>query len=131
MHPCSEEPSELQLDRNLCVTLPTKVLLQKYGLRFLTSTTWDVNKGQFDVLPEIWSTLYSTLLALILGGFFGVAIAILVALENRVGLLSGIAERDVVSVHYPLFHDPGIQYERRSQYASFTLLERAVPWLRR
>jgi phosphate transport system permease protein len=50
--------------------------IQKYGLHFLTSTTWDVNKGQFGVLPEIWGTLYSSLLALLLGGFFGVAIAI-------------------------------------------------------
>src|SRR5688572_30706388 len=50
--------------------------MQKYGLRFITSTTWDVNKGQFGVLPEIWGTLYSSVLALLLGGFFGVAIAI-------------------------------------------------------
>src|SRR5258706_1480872 len=50
--------------------------IQKYGLSFITSTTWDVNKGQFGVLPEIWGTLYSSLLALLLGGFFGVAIAI-------------------------------------------------------
>jgi len=50
--------------------------IQKYGLSFLTSTTWDVNKGQFGVLPEIWGTLYSSVLALLLGGFFGVAIAL-------------------------------------------------------
>ena len=50
--------------------------IQKYGLSFLTSTTWDVNKGQFGVLPEIWGTLYSSILALLLGGFFGVAVAI-------------------------------------------------------
>ncbi len=50
--------------------------IQKYGLHFITSTTWDVNKGQFGVLPEIWGTLYSSALALLLGGFFGVAIAI-------------------------------------------------------
>ncbi len=50
--------------------------IQKYGLHFLTSTTWDINKGQFGVLPEIWGTRYSWLLALILGGFFCVAIAI-------------------------------------------------------
>lgn len=50
--------------------------IQKYGLNFMTSTTWDVNKGQFGVLPEIWGTLYSSALALLLGGFFGVAIAI-------------------------------------------------------
>jgi phosphate transport system permease protein len=50
--------------------------MQKYGWSFITSTTWDINKGQFGVLPEIWGTLYSSLLALLLGGFFGVAIAI-------------------------------------------------------
>jgi len=50
--------------------------IQKYGLSFITSTTWDVNKVRFGVLPEIWGTLYSSVLALLLGGFFGVSIAI-------------------------------------------------------
>jgi ABC-type phosphate transport system permease subunit len=31
--------------------------MQKYGLSFMTSTTWDVNKARFGVLPEIWGTL--------------------------------------------------------------------------
>jgi phosphate transport system permease protein len=50
--------------------------MQRYGLSFLSTTTWDVNREQFGILPEIWGTLYSSLLALLLGGFFGVAIAI-------------------------------------------------------
>jgi phosphate transport system permease protein len=50
--------------------------MQKYGLSFITSTTWDVNKARFGVLPEIWGTLYSSVVALLLGGFFGVSIAI-------------------------------------------------------
>lgn len=50
--------------------------MQKYGFNFLTSTTWDANKGQFGVLPEIWGTLYSSLLTLLFGGFFGVAMAV-------------------------------------------------------
>src|SRR5262245_10193996 len=50
--------------------------MQQYGLSFMTSTTWDVNKGRFGVLPEIWGTLYSSILALFLGGFFGISIAI-------------------------------------------------------
>jgi phosphate transport system permease protein len=50
--------------------------MQNYGLSFMTSTTWDVNKARFGVLPEIWGTLYSSVLALLLGGFFGVSIAI-------------------------------------------------------
>jgi phosphate transport system permease protein len=48
----------------------------RYGARFLTSTTWDVGRQQFGVLPHIWGTMYSSLLALAIGGFFGIAMAI-------------------------------------------------------
>ncbi|HJY81842.1 MAG TPA: phosphate ABC transporter permease subunit PstC [Candidatus Binatia bacterium] len=50
--------------------------VREYGLQFISSTTWDVNKGQFGILPEIWGTLYSSVLALLIGGFFGVSMAI-------------------------------------------------------
>ncbi len=50
--------------------------VKQYGLGLLAGTTWDVNAGTFGILPEIWGTLYSSLLALALGGFFGVSIAI-------------------------------------------------------
>lgn len=46
------------------------------GFSFLTSSDWDVQAGHFGVLPQIWGTLYSSLLALLGGGFFGVSIAI-------------------------------------------------------
>lgn len=50
--------------------------VRDYGLGFLTSSTWDVGRGQFGILPHIWGTLVSSLLALAIGGFFGVAMAI-------------------------------------------------------
>src|SRR6516164_15718 len=50
--------------------------MQQYGFHFLTATTWDPNKDEFAVLPEIWGTLYTSILALILGTLFGVAAAI-------------------------------------------------------
>lgn len=50
--------------------------MAKYGLGFLTSTQWDVSNDQFGILPQIWGTLYSSLLALLIGGFFGVFVAI-------------------------------------------------------
>ena len=50
--------------------------MHQHGLAFLTGTTWNVGKSELGVLPEIWGTLYSSLLALILGGIFGIAIAI-------------------------------------------------------
>ena len=46
------------------------------GLRFLAGTTWDPNLGQYGILPEIWGTLYSSVLALIIGTTFGLAAAI-------------------------------------------------------
>jgi phosphate transport system permease protein len=50
--------------------------IRDHGLTFLTSRTWDANRNQFGILPEIWGTLYSSLLALGIGGFFGVTMAI-------------------------------------------------------
>ena len=50
--------------------------IREHGLSFLTGTTWDLQTGEFGVLPEIWGTLYSSILALLIGGFFGISIAI-------------------------------------------------------
>lgn len=50
--------------------------IREHGFSFLTTTTWDLQKGEFGVLPEIWGTMYSSILALLIGGFFGVSIAI-------------------------------------------------------
>lgn len=52
------------------------VAMRRFGIHFLTSTTWDVAKQQFGILPQMWGTLYSSLLALLIGGFFGVVMAI-------------------------------------------------------
>ncbi len=50
--------------------------IRGYGLSFLTSTTWDANRSQFGILPAIVGTLYSSVLGLIIGTLFGLAIAI-------------------------------------------------------
>jgi len=52
------------------------VAMRDHGLAFITSTAWDVGRQQFGILPQIWGTLYSSLLALAIGGFFGVTMAI-------------------------------------------------------
>ena len=75
--------------------------VRHYGFGLLTSVDWDVNKQLFGILPQIWGTLYSSLLALVLGGFFGVTIAIFitqdflphgvaVVLKNIIELLAAI-----------------------------------------
>lgn len=50
--------------------------IASYHVGFLTTSTWDVQTGVFGVLPEIWGTLYSSLLALAIAGFFGLTAAI-------------------------------------------------------
>lgn len=50
--------------------------IEKHGLAFITGSVWDPNQQLFGILPAIWGTLYSSLLALAIGGFFGVMMAI-------------------------------------------------------
>ena len=50
--------------------------IQKYGLDLITGSVWDVNQQKFGILPAIWGTLYSALMALLIGGFFGISMAI-------------------------------------------------------
>lgn len=72
-----------------------------FGLSFITGSTWDSGREIFGILPEIWGTLYSSLLALLLGGFLGISVAILltqgflpdsvsVVLRNTIELLAAI-----------------------------------------
>ena len=62
----------------LVVEIGTKAIpaLSEHGISFLYGRTWDPNKGTFGILPEIWGTLYTSLLALLFGAFFGVSAAI-------------------------------------------------------
>ncbi|MCU0839516.1 MAG: phosphate ABC transporter permease subunit PstC [Rhodospirillales bacterium] len=50
--------------------------ISKYHIDFLTTSAWNVQDGVFGILPVIWGTLYSSLLALLIGGFFGLTVAI-------------------------------------------------------
>ncbi|MGO8813947.1 MAG: phosphate ABC transporter permease subunit PstC [Terriglobia bacterium] len=60
----------------LRIALSAAPAIRQYGLGFLTSRTWDPNKDQYGILPEIWGTLYTSVLALAIGTAFGVAAAV-------------------------------------------------------
>ena len=55
------------------VALPA---MRQYGADFLVNSTWDANRGAFGILPEIFGTLYSSILGVAIGTFFGLAIAV-------------------------------------------------------
>jgi phosphate transport system permease protein len=60
----------------LKIALAAAPAVKQHGLGFLSGKIWDSNQGQYSILPEIWGTLYSSILALIFGSMFGVAAAI-------------------------------------------------------
>ena len=71
------------------------------GINFLFTSTWDSSQDVYGILPQIWGTLYSSFLALLLGGFFGITIAIFITqdflpyrvefvLKNIIELLAAI-----------------------------------------
>ncbi len=46
------------------------------GFGFLTETAWDPNKEVYGILPQIWGTLYSSALAVLIGTVLGLAVAV-------------------------------------------------------
>ena len=99
--------------------------METYGLGFLTGTTWDVNKQQFAVLPEIWGTLYSSILALIWGGLLGVTIAIFLTQDFIHAKLAG-AFRMTVEL---LAAIPSVVYGLWGIYVLIPLLRPVAHWL--
>jgi phosphate transport system permease protein len=97
---------------------------REYGLSFVTGTTWDPNKGRYSILPEIWGTLYTSLLALIGGSVFGVAAAIFLS-EGYLGafVFKGLK---TVNLH---FHPFWGQFPERVELVLKNLIEllAAVP----
>jgi phosphate transport system permease protein len=53
--------------------------IEKFGLNFWRTTTWDPVAGEFGALPFIWGTLYSSILALLLSTPVALGIAIFIS----------------------------------------------------
>ncbi len=62
----------------ILLVVKAKPAVEDYGLGLLIGTTWNPNSDppKYGILPQIWGTLYSSLLALGIAGFFGISIAI-------------------------------------------------------
>lgn len=99
--------------------------IKTHGLGFITGTTWDTNKGEFGVLPEIWGTLYSSLLALLLGGVLGVAIAIFLT-QGFVHAKMEVTFRTIIEL---LAAIPSVVYGLWGIYVLIPLLRPVAQWL--
>jgi len=76
--------------------------MSERGIGFLTGRTWDPNQGQFSILPEIWGTLYSSILALMIGSAFGIAAAIFLSEGYLNQFAFAVLEKFHVE-HHPIF----------------------------
>jgi phosphate transport system permease protein len=99
--------------------------IARHGLGFIAGTTWDVSREEFSILPEIWGTLYSSLLALILGGIFGVAIAIFLT-QGFIHFRLAAVFRTIVEL---LAAIPSVVYGLWGIYVLIPLLRPAAEWL--
>ena len=97
----------------------------EYGPGFLTSTTWNVQQEQFGILPEIWGTLYSSLLALLFGGAFGVVIAIFLTQDFLPARLA-VVFRTIIEL---LAAIPSVVFGLWGIYVLIPLLRPAANWL--
>jgi phosphate transport system permease protein len=99
--------------------------MAEHGLGFVSGTTWDATREEFGVLPEIWGTLYSSLLALILGGVFGVGIAIFLT-QDFINARLAVVFRTIVEL---LAAIPSVVYGLWGIYVLIPLLRPAAGWL--
>src|SRR6185295_15453352 len=94
--------------------------LQKFGLNFWRTSTWDPVAGEFGALPFIWGTLYSSILAIIISTPVALGIAIFIS-----ELCPGWLKQPLVFLTELLAAIPSIVY---GLWGIFVLVP-AVRWL--
>jgi phosphate transport system permease protein len=97
----------------------------KYGTAFLTTSTWDSGKEHFGVLPQIWGTLYSSVLGVGIGALFGLAVAIFLS----EGFLPPRAEVVVKNVVELLAAIPSVVYGLWGIFVLIPAIHPACDWL--
>ncbi|MDP4197611.1 MAG: phosphate ABC transporter permease subunit PstC [Bacteroidota bacterium] len=82
--------------------------IQKFGWKFISSSTWDPVQNEFGALPFIFGTLFSSLLALMISVFLSIGTAIFLSefspqwLEKTVSMLVELLAA-IPSIVYGLF----------------------------
>jgi phosphate transport system permease protein len=95
------------------------------GAGFLVRDVWDAANANFGILPEIWGTLYSSLLALLIGGFFRVTIAIFLT-QDFLPIRIAAVFRTIVEM---LAAIPSVVYGLWGIFVVIPLLRPAANWL--
>src|SRR5882672_1961948 len=61
------------------LTRQSTLSIQKFGLSFWRTETWDPVAGEFGALPFIWGTLYSAILALMIATPIALGISVFIS----------------------------------------------------
>ena len=102
-----------------------KPAFEAHGLEFIIGTTWSGADEEFGVLPEIWGTLYSSILALIIGGTFGVFIALFLTQDFIAPAIANVF-RTIVEL---LAAIPSVVYGLWGIYVLIPAIRPASHWL--
>ena len=99
--------------------------MEKHGFDVLLGSVWDVNQGKYGILPAIWGTLYSALIALVIAGFFGVSMAIFLTQDFLPAQLAAIF-RTIVEL---LAAIPSVVYGLWGIYVVIPAIRPLTDWL--
>ena len=99
--------------------------IQAYGAGFLTSAVWNPSAQEFGILAEIWGTLYSSILALVIAGVFGVGMAIFLT-QNFLHPRLAYVFRTIVEM---LAAIPSVVYGLWGIYVVIPAIRPAANWL--
>lgn len=99
--------------------------IEKHGVDVLFGSVWDVNQGKYGILPAIWGTLYSALIALLIAGFFGVSMAIFLTQDFLPAKLAAIF-RTIVEL---LAAIPSVVYGLWGIYVVIPAIRPLTTWL--
>ena len=99
--------------------------IEKHGFDVLFGSVWDVNQGKYGILPAIWGTLYSALIALLIAGFFGVSMAIFLTQDFLPARLAAVF-RTIVEL---LAAIPSVVYGLWGIYVVIPAIRPLTAWL--
>lgn len=71
--------------------------MSQHGIGFLARSRWDTNADNYGILPQIIGTLYTSVLALLLGGVLGITVA-LVTSQGFIGRRWELAMKNIIEL---------------------------------
>jgi phosphate transport system permease protein len=99
--------------------------IEKQGTAFLTTSEWNAKAETFGILPQIGGTLYSSILGVLVGSLFGIAVAIFIT-QDFLPVRLEIAIKNVIEL---LAAIPSVVYGLWGIYVVIPAIRPSCNWL--